>query len=1123
MSRRKGVPNNRHQAQVQAQARQDGTQQQVGAAMAPVTTPPPPQSPPGIVKLQPHHPSPAAGSNGSLRTATPLWALPSPPNPPASYHVSPDNIIDNHYSNTPYLPSNMPMPTAMSMHAVRPPPPPPPVPTSYNPLVSSFPGAHPMPPPHHQSPYVLSPATSTFSRPYTATTAATTMLYATSPPAAVTQPRPPLKAPLFPPGLDRYAQCYVPQWQQDVNQATQLYFIPQLPPNGHQNLYNWDELFPRKLLADLDAVEATHRALIVSSLPPINFGGTPQPPSHLDSAPVIPSSRIIPVRPGDPPQPVAPPPPITLPVPAVSLEDELRNKISKLTPDTYAQHWIPLQHAEVEARVKQLYDARMYAVPISRVPLPSSGPVSPQTPRLYVLQALSVREGWPPVELGDSLELRQLRLQQRFVNGQNTSSGTWQGFVFEATIASVNRAKGEVLLRCDGLANHEESMIFNVIWRSRHWRRATERISMAIGAGRESEATTRSVAQSWLFPEKDDCRQEDEDGIFVTYRGIDGSLNKEQRDAVTSILWAKHKVPFLISGPPGTGKTKTLVEAVLQLLRSKRKALFTAARFPCKDRDSTSPFIPTEHPTTHILVCGASGPSADTLCMRLRSLKPTELFRMNAPSRPFAEVRGELLPFCHVEDGNFALPSLPELLSKRVIVCSLVDAAMLLYARCSNHDLNELLLYTHKAVHPLHPVENPSPHFGFLLVDEAAQASEPDLACALSVVAVDPLRSSGRPHVTICGDPKQLGPVIVSQEARFQGLDVSLLERLAQRNLYAQHPCARNRKQENPHAVWTLGTPFVDLVKNYRSAVPILMLPSTLYYNETLEPCAAPTVQNSPLHNWSGLPRRGWPIIFHGITGRDEPIDEGASFYNQEEVDQVVRYITSLVSSTSGSEHGPIHAREISVISPYRGQVWKIRLALRSLGLHDVDVGNVEALQGAENRIVIISSVRSDRRWMAADRAHARGLIHEPKRFNVAMTRAKELLIVVGNPNALLVDSDWAAFYQFCRRNDAYVGVSIESHSRSDDVTASAQAVSKLEQQWHATHQNGSKPTKNSTYANGHGRGRSIPTHRSSCWPDGECNIGEGVIRGPRKSFMVHILTLANEPSLRHSHVAQLI
>lgn len=70
----------------------------------------------------------------------------------------------------------------------------------------------------------------------------------------------------------------------------------------------------------------------------------------------------------------------------------------------------------------------------------------------------------------------------------------------------------------------------------------------------------------------------------------------------------------------------------------------------------------------------------------------------------------------------------------------------------------------------------------------------------------------------------------------------------------------------------------------------------------------------------------------------------------------------------------------------------------------DVDGGNVEALQGAENRVVIISTVRSrSQRHFRADRLQHRGLIFESKRFNVAVTRAKELLIVVGNAETLLV------------------------------------------------------------------------------------------------------------------------
>lgn len=130
---------------------------------------------------------------------------------------------------------------------------------------------------------------------------------------------------------------------------------------------------------------------------------------------------------------------------------------------------------------------------------------------------------------------------------------------------------------------------------------------------------------------------------------------------------------------------------------------------------------------------------------------------------------------------------------------------------------------------------------------------------------------------------------------------------------------------------------------------------------------------------WSGLPNPGFPVLFRGVCGDDFPVDEGASFYNEAEVTLVTQYVLSLVGSSN--THGALQASEVSVISPFREQVWRIRLALRAVGLHDVDVGNVEALQGAENRVVIISAVRSTQlRWLPADRAQSRGLIFEPKR-----------------------------------------------------------------------------------------------------------------------------------------------
>jgi hypothetical protein len=172
------------------------------------------------------------------------------------------------------------------------------------------------------------------------------------------------------------------------------------------------------------------------------------------------------------------------------------------------------------------------------------------------------------------------------------------------------------------------------------------------------------------------------------------------------------------------------------------------------------------------------------------------------------------------------------------------------------------------------------------------------------------------------------------------------------------------------------------------------------------------------------------PMLFADVRSHEEWVDEGVSWWNEGEVQKIVELCRSLVgpmggaTSTSNYAQSPnngqsiVKPTEIAVISPFREQVWRLRVALRAVGLGDVAVGPVEAYQGQEAPIVILSPVRSRSRFLAGDRQAGQGLVCEAKRLNVALTRARELLIVVGNAELLSTHCEsWRRVVGHARRN----------------------------------------------------------------------------------------------------------
>lgn len=129
---------------------------------------------------------------------------------------------------------------------------------------------------------------------------------------------------------------------------------------------------------------------------------------------------------------------------------------------------------------------------------------------------------------------------------------------------------------------------------------------------------------------------------------------------------------------------------------------------------------------------------------------------------------------------------------------------------------------------------------------------------------------------------------------------------------------------------------------------------------------------------------------------------------------------------------------DIGIVTPFRAQVLHLRQELRKANLGSIRVGTVDDYQGQEELIIIVSTVIGSANARAVQ-AMAHGLMASPQRFNVAITRAKALLVVVGDPNALWEDASWRALLQYAVDHNAYRGCAhpLAIHGAEDDALAS--------------------------------------------------------------------------------------
>uniref|UniRef100_A0A0E9XQ88 DNA2/NAM7 helicase-like C-terminal domain-containing protein n=1 Tax=Anguilla anguilla TaxID=7936 RepID=A0A0E9XQ88_ANGAN len=134
--------------------------------------------------------------------------------------------------------------------------------------------------------------------------------------------------------------------------------------------------------------------------------------------------------------------------------------------------------------------------------------------------------------------------------------------------------------------------------------------------------------------------------------------------------------------------------------------------------------------------------------------------------------------------------------------------------------------------------------------------------------------------------------------------------------------------------------------------------------------------------------------------------------------------------------------RDIGIIAPYRKQVQKIQKAIKSVDkelsvlndINELKVGSVEEFQGQERKVILVSAVRSTANYVKLDHQFSIGFLRNEKRFNVAVTRAKALLIVVGNPLILTKDPTWGRFISYCSEMTGYSGFDYTAEEGEEEV-----------------------------------------------------------------------------------------
>ncbi|KAL7538765.1 hypothetical protein ACHAXR_008787, partial [Thalassiosira sp. AJA248-18] len=472
---------------------------------------------------------------------------------------------------------------------------------------------------------------------------------------------------------------------------------------------------------------------------------------------------------------------------------------------------------------------------------------------------------------------------------------------------------------------------------------------------------------------------------------IEFEPSPSQQDAV---VWALKRQMGLIRGPPGTGKTAVAALLISTALKLELKQMSSDNE---EDNDTTTTRAPRILAVTH------SNGAADVLLQALLQMNvPAVRGGRPASVSPSVQHRtiaalAERMPEVvrsrqqagdatldsrirqsafydvkqHLNDAQAMIAR-----SAPVVVTSCIGAQQLLASVGESEDGSTFPIVVLDEAGCLGLFRM---YFSNALVfftstcTSAGQTTEPALVCALAAAKAR--------QVILVGDTRQLPPTVTTQDVELRKtIGVSPMERLLKN-----------------------GIDQYVLKEQYRMPQSLLHHPNEYFYNGVVK-CAKVGGADPNLPPPDGFPwpsPKNEPLAFVQIGNDSEVAHNFGGRSNPTEVEIIVDIVGKVIGA------GEIDAENIAIITPYNKQVQLLRTELNNASYNSVQIGTVDSFQGQETDVVVFSAVRSNL-------LKELGFLRDERRLNVAITRARRGLIVVGDPTVLRTCRHWTALLDCC-------------------------------------------------------------------------------------------------------------